>query len=122
VPKPWEAEADRLAREAHIHEQIQRLTCDGDVERFIGRYNLGAIGRGRQRGRGQNSRLTYILCPFHQEKHASFVFWAAHVTKTGRVHCNCFGCQWSGDLVALAAHLFGVTREELLADPIRWGW
>lgn len=112
----WEREADRLARE----DELQRAVCEGDVPAFILRYNLGTTGRRKGQGKGQNDRLTYIQCPLHAEKTASFVFYAAHTTRTGEVMCHCFGCQWTGDLVALAAELRGLTRSEFMEDPVRW--
>ena len=101
-------------------QALREMICDGDVLRFIAVYNLGPVGRGPGQGAGQNRRLTYIRCPLHAEKTASFVFWAAHTTRSGEVECRCFGCQWSGDLYALAEELRGLTREELVEDPTRW--
>lgn len=98
-----------------LDERIRILSCDDDPVRFIAKHGLQYGSRGV--GRSQTKRITYILCPFHQEKHASFAMWAASETRTGRVSCFCFGCQWKGDLVSLAAGLDGLTREEILSGP-----
>ena len=43
----------------------------------------------------------YILCPFHEERHASCVLYPL----TNTFHC--FGCAGHGDVVKLAMHLRG---------------
>ncbi len=98
---------DPIVLAADEELRLQALIYYGDVERFIVEHNLGPVGRGVRQGNGRTGRLTYIKCPFHSERKASFVFFAAHVTKTGQVHCHCFGCQWSGDLFKLREELVG---------------
>lgn len=44
----------------------------------------------------------FALCPFHNEKHASFYIY----TKTNTFYC--FGCQESGDVIKLTMHLHGI--------------
>jgi hypothetical protein len=46
------------------------------------------------------------LCPFHNEKHASFYIY----TKANTFHC--FGCQEHGDVIKLTMHLHGVVFKE----------
>ncbi len=46
------------------------------------------------------------LCPFHEEKHASFFIY--HKTNT----FHCFGCQESGDVIKLTIHIYGVSFKE----------
>ncbi|MCX6762583.1 MAG: CHC2 zinc finger domain-containing protein [Candidatus Moranbacteria bacterium] len=41
------------------------------------------------------------LCPFHNEKHASFYIYP----ETNTFHC--FGCQENGDVIKLTMHLHG---------------
>lgn len=48
------------------------------------------------------------LCPFHEEKHASFYIY--HETNT----FHCFGCQESGDVIKLTMHLYGVSFKEAI--------
>jgi DNA primase len=48
------------------------------------------------------------LCPFHEEKHASFYIY--HETNT----FYCFGCQESGDVIKLTMHLYGVSFKEAI--------
>lgn len=49
------------------------------------------------------------LCPFHEEKHASFYLYP----ETNSFHC--FGCQESGDVIKLAMHLHAATFPEAVA-------
>ncbi|MFA5925602.1 MAG: CHC2 zinc finger domain-containing protein [Parcubacteria group bacterium] len=46
------------------------------------------------------------LCPFHDEKHASFFIF----TKTNTFHC--FGCQEHGDVIKLTMYLHGINFKE----------
>ncbi len=46
------------------------------------------------------------LCPFHEEKHASFYIYP----ETNTFHC--FGCQEHGDIIKLTMHLYGVSFKE----------
>ena len=46
------------------------------------------------------------LCPFHNEKHASFYIY----TKSNTFHC--FSCQENGDVIKLTMHLHGVDFKE----------
>lgn len=46
------------------------------------------------------------LCPFHEEKHASFYIY--HATNT----FHCFGCQESGDVIKITMHLYSVSFKE----------
>ena len=46
------------------------------------------------------------LCPFHDEKHASFYIY----TETN-TFC-CFGCQEKGDVIKLTMHLYGINFKE----------
>lgn len=48
------------------------------------------------------------LCPFHEEKHASFYVYP----ETNTFHC--FGCQENGDVIKLAMHLYGVSFPEAI--------
>ncbi len=43
------------------------------------------------------------LCPFHEERHASFYLYS----ETNTFHC--FGCQENGDVIKLAMHLYGIS-------------
>lgn len=51
-------------------------------------------------------------CPVHQESTPSFFIY-----EDG--HAFCYGCQWSGDVVALWAHLKGLTQIEAALDLAR---
>lgn len=46
------------------------------------------------------------LCPFHEEKHASFYIYP----KTNTFHC--FACGESGDIIKLTQHLYGLDFKE----------
>lgn len=46
------------------------------------------------------------LCPFHEEKHASFYIYP----ETNTYHC--FGCQTNGDIIKLTMHLYGASFRE----------
>jgi hypothetical protein len=46
------------------------------------------------------------LCPFHNEKHASFFIYP----ETNTFHC--FGCQENGDVIKLTMHLHGIDFKE----------
>jgi hypothetical protein len=46
------------------------------------------------------------LCPFHNEKHASFYIY----TETNTFHC--FGCGENGDVIKLTMHLHGIDFKE----------
>lgn len=46
------------------------------------------------------------LCPFHDEKHASFFVYTEINT-----FC-CFGCQEKGDVIKLTMHLYGINFKE----------
>lgn len=49
------------------------------------------------------------LCPFHNEKHASFYLYS----ETNTFHC--FGCQEHGDVIKLTMHLHGASFPEAVA-------
>lgn len=53
------------------------------------------------------NRSGFAVCPFHNEKTASF---ALHNEKG-----HCFGCGWNGDCIAFVRELFGLS----FADAIR---
>lgn len=57
--------------------------------------------------RDMSTRATY-LCPFHNEKTGSFVWYK----KDNRAHC--FGCQWDGDVIDLFMKLNNKTFKEAL--------
>jgi hypothetical protein len=48
----------------------------------------------------------FALCPFHNEKHASFYIY----TQTNTFYC--FGCQESGDVIKLTMQLYGIDFKE----------
>lgn len=50
----------------------------------------------------------FTLCPFHNEKHASFYIYS----KTNTFHC--FGCSENGDVIKLTMHLYGLDFKEAI--------
>jgi len=54
----------------------------------------------------ERSRNNFYLCPFHNEKTASFYA----TPQNGR--CFCFGCLWSGDSIKLVQELTGYSFVE----------
>jgi hypothetical protein len=54
----------------------------------------------------QTGRNFFSLCPFHNEKHASFYIYAETNT-----FC-CFGCQEKGDVIKLTMYLYGISFKE----------
>lgn len=76
----------------------------------MSRFDLAAIRAARPlpdylTGRGFTLRRTghrwAMVCPFHNERTASFTVWADHG--------HCYGCGWHGDVIDLAAALDGLT-------------
>jgi hypothetical protein len=66
------------------------------------------IARGRVdlKPRGKN----FVgLCPFHEEKHASFYIY----TETNSFYC--FGCNMGGDVITLTMELYGIDFTDALA-------
>lgn len=49
------------------------------------------------------------LCPFHEEKHASFYIY------TGTNSFYCFGCNTGGDVITLTMELYGIDFTDALA-------
>jgi hypothetical protein len=54
----------------------------------------------------QSGKNSSGLCPFHNEKHASFYIYP----ETNTFHC--FGCQANGDVIKLTMHLHGINFKE----------
>lgn len=69
------------------------------------RYPIDQLARNNMELR-QSGRNFISLCPFHNEKHASFYIYP----ETNTFHC--FGCQENGDVIKLTMHLHGVEFKE----------
>lgn len=61
-----------------------------------------------------NARNRRGLCPFHGSSSASFSIKTGGRSEDGFAHC--FGCQWSGDVVAFTRDILGVDFMAALAD------
>lgn len=71
-------------------------------------YPINDIAQGSlQLKKSGNKYLS--LCPFHDEKHASFYLYP----ETNTFHC--FGCQEHGDVIKLTMHLHGASFPEAVA-------
>lgn len=70
-------------------------------------YPISEIARHRLSLRGYGNKFS-SLCPFHEEKHASFYIYP----ETNSFHC--FGCQKSGDIITLTMHLYGTSFRETI--------
>lgn len=68
-------------------------------------YPIAEIAKGNLELR-QSDKNFFSLCPFHNEKHASFYIY----TETNTFYC--FGCQEKGDVIKLTMHLHGVDFKE----------
>jgi hypothetical protein len=68
-------------------------------------YPISEISKGRLMIRECGNKFS-ALCPFHEEKHASFYIYP----ETNTFHC--FGCQENGDVIKLAMYLYGVSFPE----------
>lgn len=69
------------------------------------KYPIYEIAKYRLLLRGCGNKFS-SLCPFHEEKHASFYIYP----ETNTFHC--FGCQENGDIINLTMHLYGVSFRE----------
>lgn len=69
------------------------------------RYPIYEIAKYRLLLRGCRNKFS-SLCPFHEEKHASFYIYP----ETNTFHC--FGCQENGDVIKLTMHLYGTSFRE----------
>lgn len=69
------------------------------------RYPIYEIAEYRLLLRGCGNKFS-SLCPFHEEKHASFYIYP----ETNTFHC--FGCQENGDSIKLTMHLYGASFKE----------
>jgi len=68
-------------------------------------YPIAELARSKLELR-QAGRNFVSLCPFHNEKHASFYVY------TGTNTFCCFGCQEKGDVIKLTMHLYGIDFKE----------
>lgn len=71
------------------------------------RYPIYEIAKYRLLLRGCGNKFS-SLCPFHEEKHASFYIYP----ETNTFHC--FGCQENGDSIKLTMHLYGASFKEAM--------
>jgi hypothetical protein len=70
-------------------------------------YPIYEIARSRLLLRECGNKYS-ALCPFHEEKHASFYIYP----ETNTFHC--FGCQENGDIIKLTMHLYGASFGEAI--------
>lgn len=68
-------------------------------------YSIYEIARDHLALKGCGEKFL-ALCPFREEKHASFYIYP----KTNTFHC--FGCQENGDIIKLTMHLNDATFQE----------
>jgi len=68
-------------------------------------YPISEIAKGNLELR-KSGRNFVSLCPFHNEKHASFYIYP----ETNTFHC--FSCQENGDVIKLTMHLHGLNFKE----------
>lgn len=85
----------------------QNLTKNNDQEAVENarKYPIYEIAKYRLLLRGCGNKFS-SLCPFHEEKHASFYIYP----ETNTFHC--FGCQENGDIIKLTMHLYGISFRE----------
>lgn len=86
------------------HQDTNTNTNDEAIQRAR-QYPISEIAKNRLIIRECGNKLS-SLCPFHEEKHASFYIYP----ETNTFHC--FGCQESGDVIKLAMHLYGASFPE----------
>ncbi len=94
-------------------KRILNLMCPQDATKDTNaealqkarQYSISEIAKNRLMVRECGNKLS-SLCPFHEEKHASFYIYP----ETNTFHC--FGCQESGDVIKLAMHLYGASFPE----------
>jgi hypothetical protein len=83
-------------------ERLERWQEKVEIAR---QYPIAEIAKGNLELR-QSGKNFISLCPFHNEKHASFYIYPG----TNTFHC--FGCQENGDVIKLTMHLHGVDFKE----------
>jgi hypothetical protein len=83
------------------------INFQADIERARN-YPIYELARGKLELR-QIGKNHISLCPFHNEKHASFYLY----TETNTFHC--FGCQENGDVIKLTMALHGINFKEAIA-------
>lgn len=81
-------------------------TKQEEIERAR-QYPIYEITKFRLLLRGCGNKYS-ALCPFHEEKHASFYIYP----ETNTYHC--FGCQANGDIIKLTMHLYGASFREAI--------
>lgn len=99
----------------HI-SRLKRILDLFNLQKIMGNNNQESIERARRYPiyeitkfrlllRGCGNKFS-SLCPFHEEKHASFYIYP----ETNTFHC--FGCQENGDIIKLTMHLYGASFKE----------
>lgn len=97
----------RLKRTLNIlTPKATRNTGQEEIEKAR-HYPISEIARHRLSLRSYGDKFS-SLCPFHEEKHASFYIYP----ETNSFHC--FGCQESGDIIKLTMHLYSASFREAI--------
>lgn len=104
-----EAGNKHVARLQRILSRLlpKRLTLINNEKtiEYARQYSIYEIAKYRLLLRGCGNKFS-SLCPFHEEKHASFYIYP----ETNTFHC--FGCQENGDIIKLTMHLYGISFRE----------
>lgn len=89
-----------------ISPKTQKYIRQNEVE-TARQYPIYEMARSRLELRKCGNKFS-SLCPFHEEKRASFYIYS----ETNTYHC--FGCQANGDIINLTMHLYGVSFPEAI--------
>lgn len=89
-----------------ISPKTQKNIRQNEVE-TARQYPIYEMARSRLELRKCGDKFS-SLCPFHEEKRASFYIYP----ETNTYHC--FGCQANGDIINLTMHLYGTSFPEAI--------
>ena len=93
---------------AMLSPESKKADMQDEIERAR-QYPICEVARHHLTLRSCGNKFS-SLCPFHEEKHASFYIYP----ETNTFHC--FGCGAHGDVITLMQHLYGLSFREAVKE------